>query len=223
MQTSSPTAQSTTTQSTTTVAATSSTLNAGEIAGCVVGSVVFLAVVVLCILLFLRARKRKRTPPSSEFMNSIRAGAAPVLRLDSGAEYTPTLPEKGPAYTHPLMENAYYTSPPMLDMKIPDEVIDIPSARPSVEKPLHPQRFSSPQPPNDAFRHHPSSSVGSRRELWGSDAEMVSCELSPVRRSPAGADSVLQFAPRFSMDASQPSHSPPSLHPLRRKPDLEGI
>jgi hypothetical protein len=154
-------------------------------------------------------------------MNSIRAGAAPVLRLDSGAEYTPTLPEKGTAYTHPLMQNSYYTSPPMLDMKIPDEtmMIDIPSARPSVEKPLHPQRFSSPQPANDVFRHHAGSSVGSRRELWGSDAEM---ELSPVRRSPAGADSVLQFTPAFSVDASQLSHSPPSLHPLRRQPDPEG-
>ncbi|KAH0830391.1 SRP54-type protein [Lanmaoa asiatica] len=195
------------------------------IAGSVVGGVVFLALVMLAILLYLRARKRKRTPPSSEFMNSLRAGATPVLRLDSGAEYTPTFPEKGGGYTCypsavplPFMQNSYYTSPPMQNMKFPDEMMmmtDIPSGRPSVEirRSLHPQRFSSQPQSNDSFvaQHHPSSSVGSRRELWGSETEIMSGELSPVRQSPTSrADSVLQFAPRMSLDepSMQSSHSP---------------
>ncbi|KAG6379126.1 hypothetical protein JVT61DRAFT_11563 [Boletus reticuloceps] len=218
--TSSPTdsSSSTTPTKSPAVAAVSSKSNAGPIAGGVIGGVVLLVLLVLGALLYLRARKRNRTPPSSEFLNSIKAGAPPVLRLGSGAEYTPTLSEKGGAYTHyppcpppPFTPNPY-TSSPMLDTKFPDEIMvtDIPSGRPSVELPLHPQRFSA--------QHRPSTSIGSRRELWGSQGE-----LSPVRLSPANTDSVLHFAPRFSLDDDPPpsqfSHSPPSLHPLRRQPD----
>lgn len=167
-------------------------------------------------------------------MNSLKAGATPVLRLDSGAEYTPTLAEKGGVYTHyppavplPFMQNSYITSPPMQNMKFPDEMMamtDIPSGRPSVETPLQPQRFSQQQA-NDSFvaRHQPSASIGSRRELWG-ETDIVSGELSPgVRQSPTPrADSVLQFAPRISFDEpctqpSYPSQSPTSLQPLRRQ------
>ncbi|KAF8136089.1 hypothetical protein EV363DRAFT_719929 [Boletus edulis] len=183
------------------VAAVSSKSNAGAIAGGVIGGVVLLVLLVLIALLYLRARKRNRTPPSSEFLNSIKAGAPPVLRLGSGAEYTPTLSEKGGAYTHyppcppsAFTPNPYRTSSPMLDTKFPDEIM----------------RFSA--------QHRPSTSIGSRRELWGSQGE-----LSPVRLSPANTDSVLHFAPRFSLDDDPPpsqfSHSPPSLHPLRRQPD----
>ncbi|KAG9318260.1 hypothetical protein JVU11DRAFT_342 [Chiua virens] len=214
------------------VNATSTTSNAGTIAGSVVGGVVFLVLVALALLLYLRARRRKRIAPSSEFMNSFRTGTAPVLRLDSGAEFTPTIPEKGGGYTHyptpgvplPFTQNSYYSNPPTQNMKFPDELMlaDIPSARPSVDQPLHPQRFST-QATNESFgNHHHSSSVGSRRELWGSDTEIHvnASDLSPVRLSPR-TDSVLQFAPRFSLDdlSSQPSQSPPSLHPLRRQPD----
>lgn len=218
--TSTTTTSPTSTQSTTVATSTSSTSDAGTIAGCVVGGVVFLVLAALGALLYLRARKRKRTPPSSEFINSMRDGATPVLRLDSGAEYTPTHVEKThypPTVPLPFTQNTYYSSPPMQDMKFPDEMMsDIPSARPSVEKPLHPQRLSS--------QHQPTSSVGSRRELLGYETERVSSDLSPVRRSPANTDSILQFAPRFSLDALSPdlSHSPPSLHPLRRQPDPEG-
>ncbi|KAG8217316.1 hypothetical protein J3R82DRAFT_5411 [Butyriboletus roseoflavus] len=144
----------------------SSTSNAGTIAGAVIGGVVFLVLALLGILLYLRARKRNRTPPSYEFMNALKAGATPVLRLDSGAEYTPTLPEKAGGYTHhpppvplPFMQDSYYTSPPMQNMRFPDAMMtDIPSARPSVEAPLHPRRFSS-QHVNNSFvsQHHPSA------------------------------------------------------------------
>ncbi|KAF8558468.1 hypothetical protein OG21DRAFT_1504213 [Imleria badia] len=206
------TPQATTTTKSVQSTTASSTSDAGTIAGCVVGGVVFLVLVVLAALLFLRARKRKRTPPSSEFINSIREGAPPVLRLDSGAEYSAEKTHYPPTGT----QNTYYTSSPMLDMKFPVEIIDTPSARLSVEKPLHPQRYSA--------QHQPSTSVGSRRELL-SDTGRVSSDLSPVRRSPH-TDSVLHFAPRFSLDdpsqePSQLSHSPPSLHPLRRQPDSE--
>ncbi|KAI9569060.1 hypothetical protein HD554DRAFT_2171833 [Boletus coccyginus] len=221
---------STLAESSTAVATASSTSNAAVIAGSVIGGVVFLALVVLGMLFYLRARKRKRTPPSSEFINSIRDGAAPVLRLDSGAEYTSAFAEKGSGYTHypptpppPFIQNSYYNSPQMLDTKFADET-DVPSERLSIEKPLHPQRFSSP----DSFvtRYRPTTSIGSRKELWGSDTEIFSGELSPVRQSPT-RDSVLQFATRFSLDdlspqPSHPSHSPPPLHPLRRQPDSEG-
>lgn len=202
-----------------------------------IGGVVFLLLVLLGSLLYLRARKRKRTPPSSEFMNALKAGATPVLRLDSGAEYTPSLPEKGVGYTHyppsvplPFMQDSYYTSPPMEYMKFPDAMMmpmDIPSGRPSVEIPLRPRRFSS-HPVNDSFvaQHHPSTSVGSRRELWGSETEILSGERSPVHQSPHRADPVSQFAPRISLDeaSTQPvylPHSPTSLQPLRRRPDVE--
>lgn len=187
------------------------------------------------MLLYLRARKRKRTPPSSEFINSLKAGATPVLRLDSGAEYTPTLTE---VYTHyspavplPSMQNSYYSTSPVQNMKFPDEMMamtDISSRRPSVERPLHPQRFSSQQHANDSFvaQHHTSTSVGSRRELWGSETEIVSGDLSPVHQSSFRADPVLHFAPRISLDepSTQPlcrPHSPTSLQPLRRQPDLD--
>ncbi|KAN0075342.1 hypothetical protein V8E55_011365 [Tylopilus felleus] len=225
---------STAPKSTNIAAVSSSSPDAGTIAGSVIGGVIFLVLVILGLLLYLRARKKKRTPPSSEFINSIRDGAAPVLRLESGAEYTPALAEKGGGYTHyspsvplPFMQNSYYTSPPMQDMKFPDESMEVPSGRPSVDKPLQPQRYSSQQQANDSFvsRHHPGTSVGSRRELWGSDTEVASSEF--LRQSPAHRDTVLQFAPRFSLDdpSSHPLHasySPPSLHPLRRQPDPDG-
>ncbi|KIJ60643.1 hypothetical protein HYDPIDRAFT_116942 [Hydnomerulius pinastri MD-312] len=232
---------------------------AGAIAGGVVGGVVFLVCVALALLLFLRARKRRRTAPSSEFMNSLKPGATPVLRLDSGAEYAPAASEKG-GFTHypqpvplPFMQDSYYTSPAMQDMKFPDSMMpsDTTSARPSIDIPLRPQRLSA-QHANDSFVGPVqllSSSVGSRRELWGSDAEMYAREPSPALRSrgPDLAPTKAQQSPSYepllqnsypvlwqlalptesdtkSINTPAPTHvrRTSSLQPLRREPDPEG-
>lgn len=155
-------------------------------------------------------------------MNSIKDGAAPVLRLDSGAEYIPAIPEKGASIPVPFLQNSYYPSLPLQNMTFPDDMMmkDIPSQRASIDRPLHPQRFSS-QHGHDTFV---STSTGSKREFWGSDAEIEPFELSPVRQSSPRADSVLHFAPHFSLDESPSqsarlSHSPTLLQPLRRQPD----
>ncbi|KAF9228662.1 hypothetical protein BS17DRAFT_204038 [Gyrodon lividus] len=232
---------------------------AGAIAGGVIGGVVFLVCAVLGVLIYLRARKRKRTAPSSEFMNSLKPGAAPVLRLDSGTEYAPVLSEKG-GFTHyphsvPLPQNSHHASSPMQNMKFPDAMImtDMPSARPSIENPLHPQRFSA-QHANDSFGDHAqplSASAGSRRELWGSDTEIYAGDLSPARRPPSRGSDFPQTAPRYSSNEPSSQHSyfglwrpdtsqesapqettgqqplrirpTSSLQPLRRQQDPEGM
>ncbi|KIJ17192.1 hypothetical protein PAXINDRAFT_112003 [Paxillus involutus ATCC 200175] len=194
-------------------------------------------------------------------MNSLQPGAAPVLRLDSGATYAPVLSEKG-GFTHyppsvpsdsPLPQVSYYPSSPTPDMKFPDAMMmtDLPSSRPSIEKPLHPQRFSA-QHPNDSFGGHAqplSTSAGSRRELWGGDIEAYPRSLSPIRRSPSRGPDLPQSTTRYSNEPSsqhsystpwrpstpqesgsletagsrQPPHvRPPSFQPLRRQQDPDG-
>ncbi|KAH7889912.1 hypothetical protein F5I97DRAFT_609999 [Phlebopus sp. FC_14] len=176
--------------SSTSQAATTSSPSAGEIAGGVVGGVVGLLLLALGILLFLRARKRKRIAPSSEFMNSLQPGATPILRLDSGAEFTPAS-EKGGYHSQtvppPFMQNSYNKSAALRDMKFPDAP-DTPFARPSIERPLQPQRFSA-QNANDSFAGPQllSSSMGSRNEILSSDSELFPASSFDAHRPRSNA------------------------------------
>ncbi|OJA09889.1 hypothetical protein AZE42_06754 [Rhizopogon vesiculosus] len=135
----------------TAAAATDSThLNDGAIAGCVVGGTVFLALLILGTILFCRARRRKHIAPSSEFVETIKRGEMPVLRLDSGVEIIPT-DHQVPL---PLRQNTYHTSPPMSDMKFPDGMMwsEAQSARYSLQKPLQPLRYPVHQDSDDSMR-----------------------------------------------------------------------
>ncbi|KAF9239661.1 hypothetical protein BU15DRAFT_74514 [Melanogaster broomeanus] len=218
--------------------------NAGAIAGGVIGGVVFLLCALLAILLYLRARKRKRTAPSSEFMNSLQPGAAPVLRLDSGAEY---VSEKGgfTPYPHSVSPHLPQSSSYLQSMKFPESMMlmDIPSSRPSIEKPLQPQRFSAQHATDLSGGHSPplSTSVGSRKEMWGGDIEVYPRDLSPVpnRNYPSRGSDRPVTAPRYSSNEpssyssfwqpgtpqehspQEASWTPSSLQPLRRRQDSD--
>ncbi|OAX40027.1 hypothetical protein K503DRAFT_29655 [Rhizopogon vinicolor AM-OR11-026] len=145
-QTVSPTAATSTA-----AAATDSThLNDGAIAGGVVGGTIFLALLILGTILFCRARRRKHIAPSSEFVETIKRGEMPVLRLDCGVEIIPT-DHQVPL---PLRQNTYHTSPPMSDMKFPDGMMwsEAQSARYSLQKPLQPLRYPVHQDSDDSMR-----------------------------------------------------------------------
>ncbi|KAG1749030.1 uncharacterized protein EDB91DRAFT_830523 [Suillus paluster] len=180
--TSTPTPNSTDPSTSVAVAASSSTAtnssltttstNAGAIAGGVVGGVVVLALLILGLILFRRARRRRHIAPSSEFAETIKRGEMPVLRLDSGMEIVPSAP------THhvplPLRRDSYHTSPVMSDIKLPDTTMgsDTQSVRFSLEKPLQPLRYPVQQDSNDSMSHAAPrvSSIGSSQELWSRDS-----------------------------------------------------
>ncbi|KAI6036842.1 hypothetical protein BKA83DRAFT_368913 [Pisolithus microcarpus] len=124
----------------------SSSSNTGAIVGGVVGGVAFLSCIALGLFLYMRRRRRKRIAPSSEFINSLRPGVAPVFMLESSPAQ---VPEKSKHSHHPLptpyQQDAYYASSSPSSMDFPASTVstDRSPGHQNMEKPLVPNRYSS--------------------------------------------------------------------------------
>ncbi|KAH7929765.1 hypothetical protein BV22DRAFT_108318 [Leucogyrophana mollusca] len=181
-----------TSPSTAYAADTTSKSRAGAIAGGVVGGVVFFACVAVGLILFRRSRARKRTAPSSEFMNVANHTTTPIFRTDSNAQFTASALESSTqshnpqAVPLPFMQDSYYTGPVMADMKFPEEFS--PSAvrlsRPSMDKSGYPSHYPDAEV-YGSYVHPPlhSTSIGSSNEMWSSEMGGHEVGVRPASRS----------------------------------------
>ncbi|KAI6110027.1 hypothetical protein F5141DRAFT_822140 [Pisolithus sp. B1] len=185
----------------------SSSSDTGAIIGGVVGGVIFLLCVALGLFLYMRRRRRKRIAPSSEFINSLRPGVAPVFMLESSPAQ---VPEKS-MHSHylastPYQQDAYYASPSPSSMDFPDSAVstDRSPGSQKMEKPLVPNRYSAQRAAASSHSGHVDAddrqSTGSRE--WDGDPVIETPRHTRSRRP----ESAPASAPRSSSSHHQWSH-----------------
>lgn len=199
----------------------SSSSHSGAIIGGVIGGVGFIACIAFGLLLYIRRRRRKRIAPSSEFINSLKTGTAPIFRLEpttprdnekSGlSHYLPTPPSPPPPFT----QTTYYSSPAMSSVEFPDSTW---SPNPSTSpKPLEPNRYSA-QPAVGAAEtahsldNHVQNNHDPSSEQWDGDPIIEVPTIIPRLRS-RRPESVPASAPRPSASQRRSHHQPQNSYP----------
>lgn len=194
----------------------SSSSHSGAIIGGVIGGVAFIACIALGLLLYIRRRRRKRIAPSSEFINSLKTGTAPIFRLEPTAprdaeksglsHYLPTSPSPPPPFT----QTTYYSSPAMNSMDFPDSMWSPnPSASP---KPLEPNRYSAQPAVGAAEAAHSHDNHGQddhdpSSEQWDGDPIIEVPTIVPRVRS-RRPESVPASVPRLGSSQRRSHHQP---------------
>ncbi|KAI6043068.1 hypothetical protein EDC04DRAFT_2961902 [Pisolithus marmoratus] len=210
----------------------SSSSNTGAIVGGVVGGVVFLSCVALGLFLYMRHRRRKRIAPSSEFINSLRPGVAPVFMLES----SPSQVEKS-QQSHYLSSPPYPTGrllcqPLAKQYGLPDSTMstDHSPGLPKREKPLVPNRYSAQQAA--ANSRYGRVDAEDRRSTgsgeWDGDPVIEAPRRMRSRRPesvPASAHrSNSSHHPRSHQYQSPIQHSYPGVSPLAvSQPQISGF
>lgn len=183
----------------------SSSSNTGAIVGGVVGGVAFLSCIALGLFLYMRRRRRKRIAPSSEFINSLRPGVAPMFMLESSPAQVPEKHSHHPLPT-PYQQDAYYASSSPSSMDFPPSTVstDRSPGHQNMEKPLVPNRYSSQRAVTRSHSGHVDAedrqSNGSGE--WDGDPVIETPRRTRSRRP----ESAPAFAARTSSSHHQRSH-----------------
>lgn len=201
-----------------TSSSSSSSSNAGAIVGGVIGGVAFIACVAFAVLLYIRRRRRKRIAPSSEFMNALNAGTAPVFRLEpsvprdpekSGlSHYLPASPSPPP----PFPQATYYSSPAMSSMEFPDPMV-IPSP-----KPLEPNRYSAQPTPGVieiplSHGSHSQDDNDPSSSQWDGDPIIDTPTVTPRVRGRRPESAPAPSNPPASASRHRSHHQPQNSYP----------